>query len=125
MENMKLKIDHFVIVTQDIQRCCSFYQRLGFKAVDCDVRYELYKDDFKINVHIQGKELHPNAYIAEPGTLDICFEINEDLEVCRKQFQGAGYDPTNIGCKSGVKGKMQSFYVRDPDQNLIELCSYT
>lgn len=124
MEIMKLKIDHYVIVTKDIEQCCTFYSLLGFTCEDVGSRYELQQTDFKINVHYQGKELQPNAYIAKPGTMDVCFEVEQKLCEVRKLLLDKGYEVSDIGYKTGVYGSMQSFYVRDPDQNLIELCSY-
>lgn len=123
--HMKIKrIDHLVIVTADLSQCISFYERLGFQFVPHGDCYALFMNQFKINVHLQGKERKPNAQIANPGTLDICFEVEGELEAWRIILDTYSYVTSNIAIKDGVRGSMKSFYVRDPDQNLIELCSY-
>lgn len=117
-------IDHVVIVTADLSQCVSFYEQLGFQFVQHGDVYALYLDQFKINVHIQGKERKPNASIARPGTLDICFEVEGSLIDWQTMLEEQGYVTSDISTKEGVKGVMKSFYVRDFDRNLIELCSY-
>ena len=77
---MKIKrIDHFVITTEHLDECLRFYQKLGFNIREAQGRYELLSDDFKINVHIKGKELHPHARVISPGSVDICLEVNGDF----------------------------------------------
>ncbi len=122
--NRQLKIDHIVITTSDVKACIAFYEVLGFQAKEANNRYELFQNDFKINVHLVGKELKPNAHLAKPGTLDICFEIEEQLEVWQALLREKAIPVSEILQKQGVRGAMRSFYLRDPDQNLIELCEY-
>lgn len=118
------KIDHFVIVTSNIKASIAFYTLLGFQCRQAHGRYEFFLNDFKINVHLQGQELLPNASLAKPGTLDMCFEVGNALEDIINILQAHHYEVTPIASKSGVYGSMQSCYTRDPDGNLIELCVY-
>ena len=118
------KIDHVVLTSANVEKCAEFYRLLGFEVVDEGSHYEMFAGDFKINVHIQGHELMPNANHAVPGTLDICLEIAGDLLSWQERLTTHGYKTTKIASKRGAKGPISSFYVRDADLNLIELCSY-
>ena len=120
----KLKhIDHIVLTTAKINDCLTFYQSIGFQASFNGERYELYAGDFKINVHLSGKELIPHAFQPIPGSLDLCFEIT-DLKTMYTQMKELGMHPSSIAIKHGARGTMLSFYVRDPDQNLLEFAHY-
>ncbi len=119
------KIDHAVITTQDIDSCLIFYKKLGFEAKIGKGRYELFADGFKINVHILGKELSPHALNVQPGSADLCFEVVGNIDDFRQELQNKGII-AELGTvtRTGFKGMMNSMYVRDPDGNLIEFCSY-
>lgn len=119
------KIDHFVITTEHLEECMSFYQALGFKRGKSTERYEIFRGEFKINVHVLGHELSPYAKNVTPGSADFCFEIDSDIEATKQDLINKGID-IELGpvSRSGVRGSMKSLYMRDPDGNLIELCKY-
>lgn len=120
------KIDHFVITTTDVSACIAFYEKLGFRSRDAGCRWELFAGDFKINVHIKGHELEPRAQHVQPGSIDICFELEGDVDDCRDELQRRGMDlEPGVVTRHGVRGEMRSLYLRDPDGNLVELCSYS
>ena len=122
---MIMNIDHFVITTKNISKTLEFYDRLGFQVKDCGTRYELYAGNFKINVHILGQELAPHALNVKVGSFDVCFEISGNIDVYKKQLEDKGFKiEVGIVERTGVKGEMNSFYIRDFDGNLIEFCSY-
>lgn len=118
------KIDHVVITTSNIEACLSFYKKIGFEIKEDD-RYELFAGDFKINVHVLGNELLPHAKHVQAGSADLCFEINGNIEDYKRELIHAGLE-IELGSvlRYGVKGMMNSIYLRDPDGNLIELNSY-
>lgn len=119
------KIDHLVITTTQIEACIGFYEKLGFVAKNAGQRYELYAGDFKINVHIKEKELLPHARNVQPGSADLCFEITGDLQLFQKELERKQIKiELGIVERNGVNGSMRSIYMRDPDGNLIEFCSY-
>ncbi|MEG2634545.1 MAG: VOC family protein [Oscillospiraceae bacterium] len=119
------KIDHVVITTDNIEECISFYKKLGFEAQNAGGRYELYSGDFKINVHIKGHELLPHAEMVQTGSADLCFEISDSVELLKEKLAESGiYTELGVVRRTGVRGGMSSIYLRDPDGNLIELCSY-
>lgn len=119
------KIDHLVITTAQPTACIAFYEKLGFTPRDAGGRYELYAGDFKVNVHIQGSELLPHAEKVQPGSADLCFEINDSIEALKEKLEEDGLEiELGIVGRTGVKGPMNSIYLRDPDGNLVELSSY-
>lgn len=119
------KIDHMVITTDNLSACISFYKALGFRAQDSGERWELFSGDFKINVHRKGHELEPKAKHVQTGSADFCFETDCSLAEYRDALIQKGLDiELGIVTRHGVRGEMHSVYLRDPDGNLIELCSY-
>ena len=122
---MVTALDHLVITTADMPACIAFYQALGFTARDAGNRWELFAGDFKINLHYLGRELEPKAAHVGTGSADLCFVTGEPLAACKARLVALGYPLVlDIGVKSGARGPMESFYLRDPDENLVELCSY-
>ncbi len=119
------KLDHLVITTADWGACAAFYAALGFRPREAGGRGELFAGDFKINVHFKGHELEPRARHVRTGSADLCFEMTECPEECKRALEERGI-PVELGVvtRHGVRGEMQSLYLRDPDGNLIELCRY-
>lgn len=79
----------------------------------------------KINLHEKGKEFEPKASTALPGTADLCFLVEEgvDLDEVREGFERDGVEVLEGGkvvARTGAVGRIRSVYVRDPDGNLIE-----
>lgn len=125
VRTMIKKIDHLVITTGQIENCISFYEKLGFSSHNAGNRFELKAGDFKINVHIRGKEIEPHAENIQTGSADLCFEVSEEIEGFVKHLDAAGLTSfSGIVERHGVKGKMKSVYLRDPDGNLVEFSSY-
>lgn len=119
------KIDHMVITAENIFSTAEFYEKLGFIPKYRGERCELYAGDFKINVHILGKELSPHAKNVQTGSGDFCFEISGDIEVFRKEIEQKGLQiEEGVVERHGVRGVMKSIYLRDPDGNLVEFSSY-
>lgn len=124
-EYMIKKIDHFVITTAHLADCLEFYQKLGFHVDEQGGRYALFAGDFKINVHVSGHELTPHAKHVQTGSADVCFEVGGELLPLHKSLAKAGVGAlSEIVIRHGVSGRMQSFYLNDPDGNLIELSCY-
>lgn len=122
---MILKVDHMVITTGDLAACLAFYKALGFRAQDAGGRWELFSGDFKINVHSKGHEVEPKAGHVQTGSADFCFETGCSIVGFRDMLIQKGIDiELGIVTRHGVRGEMRSIYLRDPDENLIELCGY-
>lgn len=118
-------LDHLVITTEKLDACLAFYQALGFTAHSGGGRWELFAGDLKLNVHLRGRELSPHAGAVQPGSADFCLEVDDDLETLRRSLLDRGL-AVELGVvnRTGVHGPMRSLYLRDPDGNLVELCSY-
>lgn len=81
---------------------------------------------FKINLHVIGHPLLPEAKVAVPGTGDFCLEIQTDSDSCEiaEAFRKLDVPVEGPVIRHGRKGEMTSVYLRDPDQNLVELAVY-
>ncbi len=119
-------IDHFVVTTKNLEACLRFYtETLGMKQKETDGRFSLWFGSQKMNIHTRPAEFLPAAAYPLPGSLDLCFEIEDDIEVALAELKGKNAPlVTDIVERNGAKGKMRSIYLRDPDGNLIELASY-
>ena len=119
-------MDHFVLTTQNIEACLRFYmETLGMEKRETNGRLSLWFGVQKINIHTRPAEFMPAAEHPVPGSLDLCFEIEDDIEAVLAELKSKNAPlVTGIVERNGAKGKMRSVYLRDPDGNLIELASY-
>ena len=122
-------LDHLVLTTSKEAECVDFYTRiLGMKLESFiggtpPVERKAFKfGNQKINLHIKGKEFEPKADIPTPGALDLCFIADRSLEKVIEKLANEGW-PIIEGpvVRTGATQKINSVYVRDPDQNLIEI----
>ena len=126
---MSLFIDHVVITVTDIDKSIHFYSNvLGMElqeflsTTDNVKRKSLKFGKQKINLHEATKPFKPHAHNPLPGTMDICFlseiNVNDWIKIFDK-FDIKIEDGPVI--KTGANGPIKSIYVRDPDKNLIEI----
>ena len=126
-EVMKISdLDHFVLTTTDLKACLRFYtELLGMEKREMNGRFSLWFGRHKINIHTRPAEFLPAAEHPVPGSLDLCFEIKDDIEAVYAKLKSKNAPlVTGIVERNGAKGKMRSVYLRDPDGNLVELASY-
>jgi len=78
-DEMKItKIDHFVLVTEDLQKCVQFYEGvLGLEHVREGGKHSLCFGSSKINIHTRAGEFAPFAARPIAGSADFCL-ICED-----------------------------------------------
>ena len=121
------KIDHFVLVTDDLQKCVEFYEGiLGLEHVYEGGKHSLRFSSSKINIHTRAGEFVPFAARPSAGSAEYCLicegvsaqQLKTELESKGAQIE-LGVVPRN-----GARGAMQSIYLRDPDGNLVELGVY-
>ena len=125
-------LDHLVLTTAQEDACIDFYTRvLGMRLEEFVggtppvKRRAFVFGNQKINLHIKGKEFEPKADLPTPGALDLCFIADRPLAAVIEGLAKANWPIIEgpIG-RTGATGKILSVYVRDPDQNLIEISEY-
>ncbi|CAK4023785.1 related to Virulence STM3117 [Lecanosticta acicola] len=123
-------IDHVVLTVKSLPKTIDFYTRnLGMKhevfTSKGQERHALLFGTQKLNLHQSGREFEPKATNVQPGSEDLCFIIDEDVEVVRGAWKKAGGDMVmeeggEVVERTGAVGRLRSVYCRDPDGNLIE-----
>jgi len=117
-------LDHLVLTVADIENTCNFYQTvLGFEVITFKGdRKALKFGHQKINLHQLSKEFEPKALQPTPGSADLCFisetpisEVVTHLNQLNIQIEEGPVERT------GAMYPILSVYIRDPDQNLIEI----
>jgi catechol 2,3-dioxygenase-like lactoylglutathione lyase family enzyme len=122
-------LDHLVLTTANEVACVDFYTRIlgmqleSFIGGTPPVERKAFKfGNQKINLHIKGKEFEPKAHIPTPGSLDLCFIANQPLaQVIEKLAKEQWPIIDGPVVRTGATSKINSVYLRDPDQNLIEI----
>jgi catechol 2,3-dioxygenase-like lactoylglutathione lyase family enzyme len=121
---MLASVDHIVLTTRDLDRCLDFYTRVLGMTLERygEGRIALKFGPHKFNVHPPGFEASIKARVPTPGSLDLCFladrpldEVIEKLRACRVAIEEGPV------MRSGARFSIRSVYIRDPDENLIEI----
>jgi catechol 2,3-dioxygenase-like lactoylglutathione lyase family enzyme len=121
------RFDHVVLTVASIDATVDFYTRvLGMAAVTFgDGRTALRFGNSKINLHQAGHEFEPKARHPAPGSMDLCFIVDDPIEDVPGQLAAAGVAiEEGPVARTGATGEIVSCYLRDPDDNLIELSNY-
>ena len=116
-------LDHLVLTVADLDTTLDFYTRvLGMTHTPFGERHAVSFGSQKINLHVVGTEFSPRAAQATAGSGDLCFLIDGSLEGAEAHLaaQGIAIEEGPVD-RTGATGPIRSLYVRDPDQNLIEL----
>ncbi|MFF2479372.1 VOC family protein [Paenibacillus sp. NPDC058071] len=121
------RLDHLVLTVKSIDESVRFYGDVlgmdiqtfgqGRKAAKFGLQ--------KINFQEVGHEIDPKADKPMPGSADFCLIVNDSLQEVLRQLKEHCIEPV-LGPveRTGALGPMQSVYIRDPDDNLVELSSY-
>ncbi|MCE2990295.1 MAG: VOC family protein [Burkholderiales bacterium] len=117
-------IDHLVLKTAHREACIDFYTRvLGMTLQQFGAgRIAFQFGSQKINLHEKGREFEPKAALPTPGALDLCFIADRPLDEVIAHLASLGV-PIIEGPveRTGAVSRLRSIYLRDPDQNLIEI----
>ncbi|MEO0623331.1 MAG: VOC family protein [Pseudomonadota bacterium] len=117
-------LDHLVLMVADIDRTMAFYRdHLGMREVVFgEGRRALAFGSQKINLHQAGREFEPKADRPTPGSADLCFLVSTPVADLATRLKAAGVPVINGPVpRTGATGPLTSIYLRDPDDNLIEL----
>lgn len=121
-------LDHLVLTVRSIPTTVAFYEAaMGmqpeqFKTADGTTRWALKFGTSKINLHAAGYEFEPKALAPTPGSADLCFLTDTTLTDWQSHLkaQGIAIEDGPVP-RTGATGPLASIYIRDPDQNLIEI----
>jgi catechol 2,3-dioxygenase-like lactoylglutathione lyase family enzyme len=119
-------LDHLVLTVQDIDTSVVFYVTvLGMQHETYGGnRHALKFGKQKINLHQAGREFEPRAARPVPGSADLCLVTSTPLADAMAHVQACGVEimqgPVHRTCATGT---LLSFYIRDPDHNLIEIAN--
>jgi catechol 2,3-dioxygenase-like lactoylglutathione lyase family enzyme len=122
------RLDHLVLTVADIDATVTFYEQvLGMRAVTFgDGRRALAFGTSKINLHQAGHEFEPKAARPTPGSADVCLIAADPLDqVCADLAAHGVTIEEGPVARTGATGPIRSVYLRDPDNNLIEISNYT
>jgi catechol 2,3-dioxygenase-like lactoylglutathione lyase family enzyme len=124
---MRIKIegiDHIVLTVNNLRETIDFYSSiLGMKEETFGTgRKALSFGLQKFNLHEKGKEFEPRAKQATPGAIDICLISSTPMDEIIG-FLTSKNIPIEDGpvVRTGASGEIISVYIRDPDNNLIEI----
>ena len=121
------RLDHLVLTVRSIDDTVAFYCGvLGMEKQTFGAgRTALTFGNQKINLHQAGNEFEPRADRPTPGSADLCLITELPIETALERIRDAGVEIIEgIVPRTGATGPIESFYFRDPDQNLIEVSAY-
>ena len=128
-------IDHWVLVVKDLDETFAFYAKLGLDAGWQErpggkgkrpmIRINATQ---KINLYVADRyttESPTHAPNYATGGADFCLRWEGNVKEAQEFLEQAGI-PVISGpvARTGSEGVGTSLYVRDPDDNLIELMAY-
>lgn len=119
-------IDHFVLTVSDVDATCAFYEDLGGEPVTFgDDRKAIRFGDQKINLHPTDNDIGLVADEPTVGGGDFCLLTETPIEEVERQLRERGIEILEgpVG-RTGAIGPITSVYLRDPDDNLVEIASY-
>ena len=120
-------LDHLVLTCTDLEATRHFYTTvLGMELQSFGAgRIAFRFGNQKINLHQVGREFEPKSLRPTAGSGDLCFIADTPLDQVVVELNAAGV-PIEEGpvARTGATGPILSVYLRDPDQNLIEISNY-
>lgn len=119
-------IDHFVLTVRNIEKSVRFYRdTLGCPIITFgDNRFAVQIGSSKINLHQADSPIVPHASVPTSGSADFCLLTDSSVGEIQNYLlsQNIEIELGPVG-RTGAAGPITSFYIRDPDGNLIEISS--
>ena len=125
--------DHVAVPMRNTDAMLAFYRRLGFAVREDDRICSVHMAQHKINFHRpslwESGAFDLRASAAEPPCGDFCFVWDGDIPSLQARLDAAGAEVIvgpveRQGGGNGGDAMGTSFYIRDPDQNLLEFIVY-
>ena len=119
-------IDHIVLTVRNIESTVHFYQSLfGMTHKEFKPgRHALYFGNQKINLHQVDKPVDKNVLHATPGSADICLLTKVPIAEMQTILKSKEIKIIqDRGKRSGARSEIESLYIYDPDENLIEIAN--
>ena len=131
MKNIIDRIDHIVLTVTDIEVTTQWYEKaLGFEreffsGPEGQPRYSLRFGQLKINLQDKDTETPTKAQVPTIGSGDFCLisAIPLDDFIAHLQKHDVAIDVGPVP-RRGALGPIRSVYLRDPDNNLVEVAEY-
>jgi len=121
---MLKSIDHIVLTTRDLGRCVDFYTRVLGMTLERygEGRLALKFGGQKFNIHPPGFDAGIKARMPTPGSLDLCFLADRPLDkvIAHLKKNNVAIEEGPV-TRTGARFPIRSVYVRDPDNNLVEI----
>lgn len=125
------RIDHIVLTVTDIETTTQFYEkafgfeREFFRGPEGQPRHAIRFGDMKINLQDRDTDTPTKARVPTIGSGDFCLIAAAPLDQVIAHLHAHGI-PIDTGPvpRRGALGPLRSIYVRDPDDNLVEVAEY-
>lgn len=113
------RIDGLDLLTADLTTSVRFYTEiLGLTATPSE-------NGVLCQLETGHIRLLPEAEALVRGSGDFCLITDADMEAVQAELAGAALLPgLGIVARQGALGPLRSFYLRDPDGNLVEIAQY-
>jgi catechol 2,3-dioxygenase-like lactoylglutathione lyase family enzyme len=131
MKKMIDRIDHIVLTVTDIELTTQWYElvmgfeREFFVGPEGQPRHALRFGQLKINLQDKATETPTKARVPTIGSGDFCLIASGPLDDFISHLQNIGV-AIDVGPvpRRGALGPIRSVYLRDPDDNLVEVAEY-
>ncbi|UQS84400.1 VOC family protein [Apilactobacillus apisilvae] len=125
---MKVKdIDHITIFVRDLEKTMRFYHEVFDLPIltfdESKLEFQLGKQKLIFLTIISSDNNNPKNPSA--GSSKFCIIAKDSLSDITSHLANYGVEIIDGPKKvSGANGEMNSIYVNDPEQNVIEICEY-
>lgn len=119
-------LDHLVLTVRDLETTRRFYESvLGMTAEEFQPgRWALNFGRQKLNLHIAGQVIDPNVRHATPGSADLCLLTGTPMADVLAHLEACGVAVIEGPVRrTGATGPIDSVYIYDPDENLLEIAT--